>query len=162
MPRLATRRRNLTVVPRAEEADELQSLAGLLRKGRGRSSGPQAYVTVGGQEAALPDAAADVLATLVDALAAGEQLTITRTKKELTTTEAATLLNVSRLYLVRLCDQEKLPFRWEGAHRRLALEAVLAYRDERDEERDAKFANLVRQSAEAGEYDLPITWPPQE
>lgn len=162
MPRLAARKRNLTVAPRAEEADELQNLAGLLRKGRGRSSGPQAYVTVGGQEAALPDAATELLSTLVDALAAGEQLTITRTKKELTTTEAATLLNVSRQYLVRLCDEGKLPFRWEGTHRRLELDAVLTYRDQRDQERDTKFANLVRQSAEAGEYDLPITWPPQE
>lgn len=162
MPRLAARKRNLTVAPRAEEADELQNLAGLLRKGRGRSSGPQAYVTVGGQEAALPDAATELLSTLVDALAAGEQLTITRTKKELTTTEAARLLNVSRQYLVRLCDEGKLAFRWEGTHRRLELDAVLTYRDQRDQERDTKFANLVRQSAEAGEYDLPITWPPQE
>lgn len=162
MPRLVARTRNLTVAPRAEEADELQSLAGLLKKRKGRGSAPQAYVTVGGQEAALPDAAAELLGTLVDALAAGEQLTITRTKRELTTTEAARLLNVSRQYLVRLCEEGKLPFRWEGTHRRLALDAVLAYRDERDKGRDAKFANLVRQSAEAGEYDLPITWPPQE
>jgi len=161
MARLATRRRNLTAAPRAEEADELQGLAELLRNGSGQGTRPQAYVTVGGQEAPLPNAAADVLATLVDALAAGELLTITRTKQELTTTEAARLLNVSRQYLVRLCDQEELPFRWEGTHRRLTLEAVLAYRDQRDEERDAKFADLVRKSAEAGEYDLSITWPPQ-
>lgn len=162
MPRLAARKRNLTVAPRAEEADELQSLAGLLRKGRGRSSARRAYVTVGDREAVLPDAAAELLRALVDALAAGEQLTITRTKMELTTTEAASLLNVSRQYLVRLCDEGKLPFRWEGTHRRLTLDAVLTYRDQRDKERDAKFANLVRRSAEAGEYDIPITWPPQE
>lgn len=162
MPRLAARKRSLTVVPRAEEADELQNLAGLLRKGRGRSSARRAYVTVGDREAALPDAAAELLRALVDALAAGEQLTITRTKKELTTTEAASLLNVSRQYLVRLCDEGKLPFRREGTHRRLTLDAVLTYRDQRDKERDAKFANLVRRSAEAGEYDIPITWPPQE
>lgn len=162
MPRLAAKTRNLTVAPRAEEADELQVLAGLLRKGRGRGSAPQAYVTVGDREAALPNAAAELLRTLVGALAAGEQLTITRTKKELTTTEAAKVLSVSRQYLVRLCEEGRLPFRWEGAHRRLTLDAVLTYRDQRDKERDAKFANLVRQSAEAGEYDLPITWPPQD
>lgn len=162
MSGLAARRRNLTVAPRAEEAGELQSLAGLLRKGRGRSSAPRAYVTIGGREAALPDAVTELLRTLVDALAAGEQLTITRTKRELTTTEAASLLNVSRQYLVRLCDEGKLPFRWEGTHRRLSLESVLTYRDQRDKERDAKFANLVHQSAEAREYDLPVTWPPQE
>lgn len=162
MPRLDARKRNLTAGPRAEEADELQNLAGLLRQGRGRSSAHRAYVTVGDREAALPDAAAELLSTLVDALAAGEKITITRTKKELTTTEAARLLNVSRQYLVRLCNEGKLPFRWEGTHRRLELDAVLTYRDQRDKERDAKFANLVRQSAEAGEYDLPITWPPQE
>ena len=161
MPRLAGKKRNLTVAPRAEEADELQVLAGLLRKGRG-SPAPQAYVTVGDREAALPNAAAELLRTLVGALAAGEQLTITRTKRELTTTEAARILNVSRQYLVRLCEEAKLPFRWEGTHRRLTLDAVLAYRDQRDKERDAKFANLVRQSAQAGEYDLPITWPPQD
>lgn len=162
MSRLVARKRNLTVAPRAEEAAELQSLAGLLKKGKGRGSAPQAYVTVGGQEVALPGAAAEILGTLVDALVAGEQLTITRTKRELTTTEAASLLNVSRQYLVRMCEEGTLPFRWEGAHRRLSLDAVLAYRDERDKERDEKFADLVRHSAEAGEYDLPIIWPPQE
>jgi hypothetical protein len=61
-----------------------------------------------------------------------------------------------------MCEEGTLPFRWEGAHRRLSLDAVLAYRDERDKERDEKFADLVRHSAEAGEYDLPIIWPPQE
>ena len=150
------------MAPRTEEADELKNLAGLLTKGIGRNSASPAYVTVGDREAALPDAAAEVLGVLVEALAAGEQLTITRTKKELTTTKAARLLNVSRQYLVRLCDEGRLPFRWEGAHRRLALDAVLSYRDERDNLRDAKFTNKVRQSAEAGEYDLAITWPPRE
>ncbi len=81
-------------------------------------------------------------------------------KRTLTKAEAAMLLNVSGQYLARLCSEGRLPYLWEGAHHRLALDDVLAYRSRRDKERDVKFAELVRRSAEAGEYELTIEWPP--
>ncbi len=162
MPRLAVNKSRNAVEPPREEGSEFQSLAGLLRSVvPSGDSGPKVSLIVDGRETVLPAVATELLSVIVEALAAGEELTITRTRRELTTTEAATLLNVSRQYLVRLCDEGRLSYRWEGAHRRLALDDVLTYRSRRDKERDVKFADLVRKSAEAGEYDLPIEWPPQ-
>lgn len=162
MPRIAADQRDGTVDTGGQELVDLQGLAVLLREAEHATDGSTVAVKVARREFSLPVAATELLSILINALAAGEQVTITRTKRELTTTEAASILNVSRQYLVRLCDEAKLPFRWEGAHRRLALDDVLAYREMRNKERDAKFADLVRKSAEAGEYALNIAWPPQE
>ncbi len=80
------------------------------------------------------------------------------TGNELTTTTAAQLLNVSRQYLVHLCQAGDLPYRMEGTQRRLALTDVLEYRERRDKERWKRFSEHVHAAAEAGEYDNPEEW----
>ncbi|MQA16242.1 MAG: helix-turn-helix domain-containing protein [Pseudonocardiaceae bacterium] len=71
---------------------------------------------------------------------------------ELTTQEAADLLNVSRPYLIGLIDQATLPCtRTAGNHRRLRLADVLTYKRARDTERRAA---LDEMSAEAERLGL--------
>lgn len=97
-------------------------------------------------------------------LAAGEEVTRTTTKNEIRTGEAAKLLNISRQYLVRLCEEAKIPYRidGDGKHRRLAQQDVFAYRHQRDEARRVSFREYVAEVAASGEYDIPVTWDPQE
>jgi excisionase family DNA binding protein len=49
--------------------------------------------------------------------------------KEMTTTEAAEFLDVSRPFVIKLTQRGELPFRKVGQHRRIPSAAVLVYRE---------------------------------
>lgn len=94
----------------------------------------------------------DVLASVAEVLARGDAITIVPVGKELTTQQAADLLNVSRQYLVRLLEAGQIPFSKVGKHRRLRIEDVLAFKAQRDQERRAKLEELTRLSEDLGGY----------
>ncbi|MBA2283093.1 MAG: helix-turn-helix domain-containing protein [Acidimicrobiia bacterium] len=127
-----------TITAHPNEAAELQSLATHL-DGDG---GAVALKDALGHEVELPRSVARALSGLVRELAAGNSVTVVPTQAELTTQQAADLLNLSRPYLVRLLDANQIASSKVGTHRRVRLGDVLEYKTRRDEHREAVLARM--------------------
>lgn len=80
------------------------------------------------KEIEIPARAIRLLMNILEEMAAGHSVQVTSIQNELTTQEAAELLNVSRPYLVSLLEQNKIPHRKVGTKRRIRAEDVLAYK----------------------------------
>lgn len=109
-----------------------------------------------GETIALPESVFYVLERVAEVMATGDSVTVVPVGKELTTQQAANLLNVSRQYLVRLVEQRRLPHQKTGKHRRLKIEDVLAFKEERDRGRRAALRELSRVTEEIGGYEAEL------
>ena len=78
----------------------------------------------------------------------GDAVKIVPLKKELTTTEAAEILNVSRPYLVELLESGKIPFRKVGVRRRILYQDLMVYKQQIDAQRMSALAELAAQAQE--------------
>jgi excisionase family DNA binding protein len=106
-----------------------------------------------GELRGLPEPLLQVLVQAARELARGNAVAIVPLSKELTTQEAADILNVSRPYLIKLLEQGDIPFVKTGTHRRVRLSDLLAYKRIRDAERRRGLARLTQMSQEMGLYD---------
>ncbi|MDX2269638.1 MAG: excisionase family DNA-binding protein [Bryobacter sp.] len=96
----------------------------------------------------LPAGAVALLMQILEAMAAGRGVTIIPEDAELTSVEAANVLNVSRPFLIKLLEDNVLPYRKVGKHRRVRLEDVMAYKAKIDRQREEVLDRLVREAQE--------------
>lgn len=116
------------------------------RVGAVRLVGPQ------GESIQIPPSLFRALQVAVDVLARGEAVVIMPVHRELTTQQAADILNVSRQYLVRLLDAGKIPFTRAGTHRRVKFGDLRTYLEQRDAQRQRNLDDLTQLSQELGLY----------
>ena len=86
---------------------------------------------------------------LID-LAQNRPVSVIPIHHELTTYEAADLLNVSRGYVLKLLNEKKLTYKMVGTHRRIRLEELLAYKDTMRSESERAMSDLAAASQELG------------
>lgn len=99
----------------------------------------------------LPAGAVAILMEVLEAMAAGRGVTVIPENAELTTVEAAGILNVSRPFLIKLLDEKVIPHRLVGKHRRIMIDDLMAYKERIDAARENVLAQLT---AEAQEHDM--------
>ena len=63
---------------------------------------------------------------------------------EISTTEAAKILNVSRPFVAKLMDEGRIPCRKVGNHRRVKYEDVIAFKQKDDRARKRVIDQLIR------------------
>jgi excisionase family DNA binding protein len=101
----------------------------------------------------LPASLFRVLVEAAQQLANGRSVVIVHYDEELTTQQAADLLQVSRPYLIRLLEEGQIPYHYVGTHRRIRMGDLLRYRNVRAEKRRAHLKELIRVSDALGLYD---------
>ena len=103
--------------------------------GDGTGPVPARFGTATAEPIDIPASALQLLKEILDQMAHGNGVALTPLHAELTTRQAADLLQTSRTHLVRLLDEGRIPCRKVGAHRRVRVRDVLDYRREMESRR---------------------------
>lgn len=107
----------------------------------------------GAETVAVPASALRLFLHLLTEMSQGNTVTLIPTHSELTTQQAANLLNVSRPYIVKLLDEGTIPSRTVGRYRRIRFDDLMAYKRKDDEARAKIADDLTALSQELGMYD---------
>jgi excisionase family DNA binding protein len=138
------------IVAGEEERQFLSAMTCLL------NDGPEVRLLTGGKEVVLPESARRALLRAVEVLAGGSAVALVPLHREMTTQEAADVLNVSRPYLIQMLDRGEMPYTRIGTHRRIRFEDVVAYKRRRDAERRKHLDTLVDISEDLGLYEREV------
>lgn len=129
-------------------ANQLRSIIAAQRGGNGAKLVVSSKDSKETSEVVLTSGLSDLLMELLRHVGAGDAVTLVPLNKELTTQQAADILNVSRPYLISMLERHEIPFSTVGRHRRIRAVDLFRYKDERARRRDSALEELAEIDAE--------------
>ena len=103
-------------------------------------------------ELILPPVVAKLLLRILKELSQGNAVSVSPLQAELTTSQAAEILKMSRPHLTKLLDEDVIPNHKVGSHRRIRLHDVLAFKKESSSQRHSTLDKLSALDQELGLY----------
>ena len=141
------------VRPGALGSDDLDAFVRALVGPPARAGQTPRLVGPDGAAIELPASIHDLLVSVVEILKAGDGVSIIPLHAELTTVQAADVLNISRPHLIKQIEAGALPHHMVGTHRRLKLVDVLAYRDRLDAQASEALDAMAAEAEDLGLYE---------
>ena len=138
-------------LPTANEADKAAKAGTALASHRDKRGSLSLHVKKGAKSADvdLPPAVARLVLDLLEAIGQGCAVTLVPSGADLSTQQAADMLEVSRPFLVKMLETREIPHHKIGTHRRIRAEDLLAYKHRRDSKRTAARTRLARLGQES-------------
>lgn len=99
-----------------------------------------------GEFITIPKKALTLLSDIIENMAEGKTVSIVPSNSEVSTQQAADMLNVSRPHLVKLLETKKIPFKKVGSHRRILLKDITSYKKQLAKQREAQLDFLSQQA----------------
>jgi excisionase family DNA binding protein len=111
-----------------------------------RSKGVKIRLEESGEQVTIPDKAFFILLDVLSNMSEGKSITIMPSETELSSRQAAEMLNMSRPHLVKLLESGKMPFKKVGSHRRVLLNDVIEYKEKLRQNREDQLTFLAKQA----------------
>src|SRR6188768_3974862 len=141
-------------IPSAKDSEQAQAavraLSGLLRRKSPRTIRVQPEGAKEQNTVTVPTEAFELFLDILAQMANGNAVSIVPVHAELTTQQAADLLNVSRPFLVALLDDGKIPSRKVGSHRQVKAADLVAYQQRDEAERKKVLDELTAEAEKHG------------
>ena len=153
---METTKRPSKALPRLETtAEQEMALAAqkCIMEALDRSRAPSIRLVANGNEGAtleLPPAALRVIGQVLGLMSQGKPFTLVPNDHELSTVEAARVLNVSRPFLIKEIDAGRLPCHKVGTHRRITVSDLETYRQKLRAEREAALDAMASNADDLG------------
>lgn len=105
-------------------------------------------IVIDGRTVEVPKKALDLFMTILNTMAEGKVINVVASDSDVTTQQAADLLNVSRPHIVKLLDGGSIPFKKVGKHRRIKIKDLQKYDSEIQTMREITLKTLASQAQE--------------
>ena len=141
------------IVPSDQDAMLARAAQLVLERSEPLDKALHVQINAAGREVTTLDLPPVVTRLLMDVLketAAGKAVSLVTVEAEITTQQAASILNVSRPYLIGMIDKGTLPARMVGNQRRLPLRDVLAYKADNRAKRRETLREMTALDQELG------------